>query len=470
MKNIRKDLIGIALASILALFLLTGAPAKGETAEYSDTDRNTAYDATATYVSLGSVGSSYTITAGGDYVLSGTMEGGITVEAGSKDKVHIVLSNASVENPSGPALYVKAADKVVLTLEEGTQNTLRDGAGYAPDAEGADAAVYSKADLTINGTGSLTVNGSTAHGIVSKDDLKIISGSLTVTAVKDAIVGKDSVSIADGVFVLTAGSDGIASTGTEEGKGGVIIENGQYTIMTGGGAAAVTHDTSRRFGRGWQQQQPAKADDTVSMKGIKAQGGLTIMGGTFTLDTEGDALHSNGDLTVRGGQFTISAGDDALHADRAVWVYDGVIQVKSSYEGIEGLTVTVEGGTIDILASDDGINASGGTASGFGSREAPQEGVAVVVNGGTVRVTAANDAIDSNGTITINGGDLNLTSRNAGGGTAALDANGQVALNGGSVVTNDGSENGDGMGGFGGFGGPGQFGDFSGRPGRMGRP
>ncbi len=461
MKNIKKDLFGIALAAILALLLLAGASAKGETAEYSDTDLNTACDAAATCVSLGSAGSGYTITSGGDYVLSGVMEGGITVEAGSKDKVHIMLSNASVENPSGPALYVKTADKVVLTLQGGTQNILRDGAGYAPDAEGADAAVYSKADLTINGTGSLTVNGGTAHGIACKDDLKIVSGTLTVTAVKDAIIGKDSVSILDGVFVLTAGSDGIAATDTEEGKGGVAIENGQFTITTGGGAAAATH-TGRGFGRGWQQ--PVKADDTVSMKGIKAQGALEITGGTFALDTEDDALHSNGDLTLRGGHFTISAGDDALHADKAVWVYDGVIQVNSSYEGIEGMAVTLEGGAIDILASDDGINASGGTAGGFGGREALQQGAAVVINGGTLRVTAANDAIDSNGTITVNGGDLNLTSRNAGGGTAALDANGQVALNGGSIVTNDGSENGGGMGGFG------RFGDFGGRPGRMGRP
>lgn len=457
MKHIRKDLIGIALAAILAVILLTGALAKGEAASYSDTDLNEAYGANATNVDLASVGGSYTITAGGDYVLSGAMEGSIIVQAGDKDKVHIVLNNAAVSNPSGPALYVKTADKVVLTLPDGTKNTLEDGAGYAADAEGADAAVYSKADLTINGTGSLTVTGSTAHGIVSKDDLTIISGSLTVTAVKDALSGKDSVTIRDGAFTLTAGSDGISSDNEEAGKGTVLIEGGQFTITTGGGASAAVY-TVRGFGRGWQQQA-AEDTDTVSMKGIKAQSALEITGGTFVLDTQDDALHSNGDVVVRGGSFDISAGDDAIHADNAATVYGGDIRITASYEGIEGRTVTVEGGSIDIMSSDDGVNAADTALAGFGNRESAQAGVEVVVNGGTLRVTAVNDAIDSNGGITVNGGDLNLYSQNAGGGgTAALDANGQVAVNGGNVVTNDGSENGGGMGGFGG------------RPGRMGRP
>lgn len=457
MKSIRKDLIGIVLAAVLTLFLLTGALAKGEGATYSDTDLTESYGASATFVNLSDADSGYVISAGGDYVLSGTLKGGITVEASDTEKVHIVLNGVSIVNPNGPALYIKTADKVVLTLADGTRNTLQDGENYTLDEEGANAAVYSKADLTINGTGSLTVNGLTAHGIVTKDDLKIISGTLTVTAVKDALRGKDSVTIKDGILTLEAGSDGIASTNTEEGKGFVLIEGGQFVITTGSGAAAAVH-VDMGFGRGWQQTTQT-TDETASMKGIKAQSTLEITGGTFTLDTEDDALHSNGNMIIRGGSFTISAGDDALHANGEVWVYDGLITVADSYEGIEGTKVVVEGGIISILASDDGINATSGTAAAFGNRESPQQGVAVEINGGTLRVTATNDAIDSNGAITINGGDLNLTTLNAGrGGTATLDANGQVTVNGGNVVTNDGSENGGGMGSFGG------------RPGRMGRP
>ena len=195
--------------------------------DYSDRDKDASYDAAAaTKIALSGAGatiegegafaegSTVTISAAGTYVVSGELaDGALVVNATDQDKVQVVLAGASIRNADGAALEVRQADKVFVTLAEGSQNTLADGAEYAL-TEGEDepnAALFSKGDLTINGTGALTVEGNYRHGVNSKDDLVVTGGAITVTAVEDGLRGKDCVKIADGSFTVTAGGDGVKS-------------------------------------------------------------------------------------------------------------------------------------------------------------------------------------------------------------------------------------------------------------------
>lgn len=217
---------------------------------YSDRDKDASYDeAAATKIALAGQGatvsgegaavegSTVIITAAGTYVVSGELTAGsLTVNAGDADKVQIVLSGASIRNEVGSALNIQQADKVFVTLAAGSQNTLADGASYTL-AEGEDepnAALYSKADLTINGTGALTVEGNYRHGVNSKDDLVVTGGTLTVTAKEDGLRGKDCVKVADGSFAITAGGDGVKSNNDEDPtRGFVSIDGGTFAVEAG---------------------------------------------------------------------------------------------------------------------------------------------------------------------------------------------------------------------------------------------
>lgn len=158
-------------------------------------------------------GSTITITDEGTYVISGTLENGmLMVDAEDTDKVQIVLNNASITNETSAALYVREADKVFLTTAPDSENSLSSGDSYvAIDDNNIDAAVFSKSDLTLNGSGTLTISSPAGHGVVSKDDLAVTSGTYTITAASQGLSGKDSVRIADGTLTIQSGKDGILS-------------------------------------------------------------------------------------------------------------------------------------------------------------------------------------------------------------------------------------------------------------------
>lgn len=433
-------------------------------------------------------GTRITLTGEGVYLLSGTLtDGQIVVDAGENDKVQLVLNGVDMTSADSAAIYALEADKVFLTLADGTDNTLSNGGEYvAIDENNIDAVVFAKTDLTLNGTGSLTINAAAGHGVVSKDDLVITQGSYTVTAASHGLSGKDSVSIAGGSFAITAGKDGIHAENADDlSLGSLYIESGSFTIAaqgdavsasgaaeidggtfemtTGEGSASVTMSSSDAAGPGrpgeqvFQEEAAAAEEDTVSQKGIKAEGGLTIHGGTFTLDTVDDGLHTGGELVITDGAFTLSSGDDAIHADGALTIQNGSFTIPYCYEGIEGLSITVEGGMFTITSHDDGLNAAGGAdSSGFGGRSPDQFSADgsdsfITINGGSFTIVSTGDCVDSNGDLTINGGTLDLTCN--GSGNTALDADGTYANNGGDVTTNDGSENNPGQmgGGKGGF-------------------
>ena len=549
--NRRNDMKRIAMPLLLSLSLLlsgcqntdaaspssTPAPADTEpvsvidpSALFSDRDLDGSYDESAavpiqltgetaacTSNAVSIDGTQITLLDEGTYLVSGTLtDGQIVVDADDTDKVQIVLAGAAITCADSAAIYSKNADKVFLTLAEGTENTLTNGGSYtAIDENNIDAVVFSKTDLTLNGSGNLTIDAQAGHGVVSKDELTVTGGGYTVTTAEHGMTGKDSLAVAGGTFTITSGKDGLhAENADDSALGFLYVADGEFTIAaqgdavsasgalqtdggtfeltTGEGSASVTMSTGDSFapggrsggpGRGDgsrpQSEQPAEGETpperpdggqppefptqptdeepafdaqtggvtdteegTVSQKGMKAEGPLTINGGTFTVDSADDCIHSGGALAVTGGTFTLSSGDDAVHSDDAVTIQAGEFSIPYCYEGVEGLSVTVEGGTFEIAAYDDGFNAAGGAdSSGFGGRGeqfSAHEDSFITVNGGTITVVSDGDCLDSNGDLTVNGGTLDLTCN--GNGNTALDCSGSYTNNSGAVTTNDGSE------------------------------
>lgn len=455
-------------------------------------------------------GSTVTITGEGTYILSGTLNDGmVIVDAKDTDKIQLVLDNAAITSSVSAAVYVREADKVFITTASGSQNTLTNGGEYvAIDDNNIDAAVFSKSDLTLNGAGTLTIDAAAGHGIVSKDDLVLTSGTYDITAASQGLSGKDSIRIANGTYTIKSGKDGIHAENTDDSSQGFLyiadgtfaitadgdgmstgaylqIVDGSFSINTGEGSASVTMDTDTMdFEQrgGFQSESTTEEEESVSQKGVKADEAITITGGTFVTDTADDSIHAGGDILVSGGEFELKSGDDALHSDAAVTIQQGTFTIAYCYEGIEGLSVTVNDGIFDITSVDDGINAAGGAdSSGFGGGRPGQEQFSrssdcfIAINSGEFDIVSTGDCIDSNGALTINGGTLNLTCN--GNGDTALDCDGTYENNGGDVTTNDGSENnpgqmGGGMGGQKRMENQGNMGghDRSGEPEEPGRP
>lgn len=314
-----------------------------------------------------------TITAGGTYALSGKLEDGQLVIDAEDQKVELVLNGADLTSKTGAPLYAKGG-KVTLTLAEGTGNTLTDAPEYQGGEDEPTGAVFSKDDLTIGGTGTLTVNGRFQYGIVGKDDLTIEGGNINVTAKTDAIRGKDSVTVNGGTLTVDAGEDGIKSNNDQDAdKGSVTLNGGVFNITAGSDAIQAETALSVTGGEyiltAGGGSGEGRYQGEASCKGLKAGGNLSVAGGNFTLDTLDDAVHANGAVDITGGSFTIAAGDDGIHADGALTISGGDITITKSYEGLEGKSVTVADGVIRVTASDDGVNAADPTAQegpGFG--------------------------------------------------------------------------------------------------------
>ena len=475
--------------------------AQSEAGTFSSADMFTERDLAGTYEESGAVyvtlsddgitgetdgvainGQMVTITAEGTYIFSGTLsEGQIVVDADNA-KVQIVFDNVDITCASSAAVYVKSAEKVFVTLAEGSQNTLRNTDEYvAIDDNNIDAVIFSKSDLTLNGTGSLTIVSAEGHGIVSKDDLKITGGTYDITAAGHALSEKDSVRIADGTFILTAEKDGIhAENADDEEKGYIYIADGDFTItsdgdgmdasnivqiedgtfdITAGGGAAnslKTHESDVPGGPGGGMPQNGERPDGESMprmgekpdgenmpqdtttdesgtstKGIKAGGGMYLNGGTYQIDSADDSIHSNANITIADGTYTLATGDDGVHADDALTVNGGTITVTESYEGLEGLTVTINDGTIDITARDDGVNAAGGTdQSGFGTFGDHFKGMDSADD-------ETEETTDNEMWMELNGGYIHILA-----GGDGVDSNGDLTINGGEIYIDGPSDNG----------------------------
>ena len=409
--------------------------------------------------------SDITITDEGTYIVSGTLtDGTIIINADDTDKIQIVLNGANISRSSYSAVYVLSADKVFITTAEGSENNLTSTGEYIQsDENNVDAVIFSKADLTLNGKGLLSIKADTGHGIVSKDDLVFTSGKYSVTAASHSFSGKDSIRIAGGEYTVISGKDGLHAENADDENSGFLyisggdfritsegdgisagyyarIDGGEYTVTSGGGSSNTSEKSDpMNPGGGFFASPSSGTDDSVSTKGIKAGVGLFINEGTFELDTADDSLHSNGDLSVSGGNISIASGDDGLHADAALTVSGGTINITESYEGIEGLSIDITGGNISIVSADDGINAAGGTdSSGFGGRGgdifAATEGVYINISGGEIYINADGDGIDSNGDLTVSGGKICISGPTDGG-NGSLDYNGTGTISGGVLMS-----------------------------------
>lgn len=431
--------------------------------EFTNNDLNYGYDESSANT-VGENEDIIKITAEGTYVITGRHTQ-IVVSAPDTAKIKIVLKNAAIENSTGPAIYITAADKVFITAYEGTENTVSDGAEYSSEYSGSnvDAAIFSRADLTLNGKGSLSVTGNMKCGIASKDDLVICGLKLTVTSAGRGIEGKDCVKCSDAAVTVNAGGDGIKSTNTEdENRGYVYIESGSYvitaendgieaqtalkisdgdfTLKTGGGSQnAAAHSDGFEM-RGFKQSSEAQStEETESAKAIKCSSLIKIDGGSFNIDSADDAVHSNSDAEINGSSLVISSGDDGIHADDALIINGGDIKISKSYEGLEGTKVTVTGGKIDITSSDDGINAAGGNdGSSIGGRPGENtfnsnSDTQINITGGYILVNASGDGVDSNGSVNMSGGVL-LVSGPTNNGNGAFDYNSSAVITGGTAI------------------------------------
>lgn len=335
---------------------------------FDESDAQTEYSAASSTINLSdyAANSVVTITAAGEYVLSGSLaDGQVVVNVGDDDEVQLYLNNAQITNDSGSAILVENAAKVVITLNNGTVNTVSDGVNYTDlgDDGDEDAAIFSHDDLTINGSGSLTVYANYSDGIESRDDLKISGGYITVTSVDAGLFGNNSLEIESAVLVITS---------------------------------------------------------------------------------DGDTVHSDGDILIESGTLTLNSGDDGIHADGTLTINDGTIDVQQSYEGLEATDVIVNGGTIDIVASDDGINGAGGNDSSAAAStndgrpdNFSNSSGSITINGGTIMITAATsgtgDGLDANGTIVISGGDIVIKMPSSYRDYSSIDYDTSFSLTGGNV-------------------------------------
>lgn len=396
-------------------------------------------------------GSTLTITAAGNYHISGALvDGQIVVDTDDEAIVRLILDGVNISSSTSAPIYIANAEEVLIVLADASQNVLADASSYVfptPEDDEPNAALFSAADLTIYGSGALTVTGNYNDGIASKDGLVIASGTITVTAVDDGIRGKDYLVVESGTLNITAGGDGLKSDNDEDAGTGyiavaagvvnvtaggdaltaensVVISAGDFTLTSGGGSAAVI-------------------DADLSAKGIKAGVSARIDGGTFAINAADDALHSNADIIINAGTFTLATGDDGIHADATLTINDGSIAITRSYEGLESAVITLNGGNIAVVASDDGVNVAGGTdgsgMGGFGRGGRDQFAVTATdyylyINGGYLVVDAAGDGLDANGAIEMTGGTVivNGPTESMNG---ALDYDAWFTMTGGWLVT-----------------------------------
>jgi len=333
-----------------------------------------------------------TFTQGGIYRLSGTLEGGsIIVSAPSDTALQLIFDGAHITGNNTP-LSIKSAGKVILSLAENSQNSLT----------GKDTALFSNSPLTINGPGTLTVQSESGHGIAVKNTLHIAEGNLSIEAAKNGISADTHLQFDSGIITIHSGG------GHENGK----HPPADYADGSNPDSASSFTDKNTKGMGG---------------KGLKSDGDILITNGTFIVDSADDAIHSNASLTISGGSFSVKSGDDALHADSILTVSDGNITVPYCYEGFEAHSVYISGGSIDINAMDDGINATDGTGRNEG------EGELICISDGTVRIKALGDGLDSNGSVEIRGGYITVVCPKDGD-SASLDYAKTGEISGGTFI------------------------------------
>lgn len=346
-----KRFTGFLTCVILLAALFTVPASAASSAVYTAEEQFTERDLQQTADLTGAVrytvsdGQDIRITSAGVYIITGTASDvTVIIEAEKDDKVQLVLDGVSITNADFPAIYIKSADKVFVTVS-GDSSLSVTGTFRADGSTNTDGVIFSKVDLTLNGTAALTIS-STNNGIVGKDDLKITGGTYRINAYSKAIEANDSIRVAGGTINLTAGMDGLHAENEEDAtKGYVYISGGSLTIYAGDDGI---HGTS-----------------VVQLDGgalnIRAAEGVE---GTY--------------IQINGGVISIQSSDDGINAARKSNAYTPMIEINDG-----DMTIVMGGG------DTDGIDANGH----------------IIVNGGIIRVTG-NSTFDYDGTAQYNGGTI----------------------------------------------------------------
>ena len=426
-------------------------------------------------------GNVYTVTSAGTYTATGLLEGQIVISAGEDDEVVLELSGATIKNGTDSPIKVLSAGDVDISAKKGTENVVNDtrSAKTADDADQGEGAIYANCDLKIKGTGTLVVNASYNNGIHTTKDLTVQKLSLKVNAYGNALKGNDSISVISGtVAAISTNGDGLKTENTDVNKNGVTrgnitVSGGTLTVYAAGDGIQAAHNFEMTTGEegtaptvtvytGSYSGYTASGASTTSYKGVKVQNELNIKDGTITLQTYDDGLHADygtsfddgtkgqGTINVSGGavnmnvyapenktaggrqgpggwsgQQTVS-GADGIHADGVLNISGGVINIDSAYEGLEANVINVSGGKTIVAANDDGVNATKGNSTAL-----------INVTGGYLDVTVSpsgdTDGIDSNGTYQQTGGVVIARGPNSDM-SAAIDADGSVSISGGTLI------------------------------------
>ena len=377
---------------------------------FTNNDLNGAWDsARATKIVLkgdrASVSGSGAYVYNGDVIINGTglydvsgalSDGSIIVDAHGTSKVWVRLSGAEIYCSDNAAFRVEQADKVFLTLAEGADNRIESGAEFSQEALDANVkgALFARDDLTINGSGSLTVRSGYRHGIAANDDLVITGGTITVEAPRDAIHANDSLRLCDASLTLKGGDEGI---------------------------------------------------DVDAVDGY-----FYMPSGRVEIDAGDDGVCVEGDILFAGGELTVAAADDGIHSGASIYIYGGTVLLSECFEGIEAIAVELHGGEVTMYPHDDGINANGNVLNGFvtlPSAEAAQAGsddaaeTYVLVAGGSLTIVNRDaqdaDGIDSNGSIYITGGTVRISLPDSGTNNAidfGSENGGAARISGGTVI------------------------------------
>ncbi len=440
-------------------------------------------------------GNVYTVTAAGTYVLSGYLEGQVIVDSGETGEVVLELSGVTITSGEDSPIKILSASDVDVSAKKDTENLIKDtrSAKTAENDDQGEGAIYAKTDLKIKGSGTLVVEAGYSNGIHTTKDLTIQKVTLKVIARNNALKGNDSITVTSGtVAAISTNGDGVKTENTDANKNGVtrgdiLLTGGSVTVYAAGDGFQSARDFVMQAGEtetpsvtiytGSYSGYTASDASVTSYKGVKVQNELLISAGEITIQSFDDGLHADqgtslldgtkgkGDILISGGTVTMNvyapetktamgrsgpggfggpggsgrpgssgggfqpqtvAGADAIHADGVLTVSGGTIRIDSAYEGMEANVINITGGETVVAANDDGVNACKGTST-----------PAVNVTGGLLDVTVSpngdTDGIDSNGTYLQTGGVV-ITRGPSSQMAAALDADGSVTVSGGTLI------------------------------------
>lgn len=389
---------------------------------FSDRDLSGDYDASAceqiTLSDEGSVSDSkgvtinentITITQEGQYLIEGALSDGmIIVDVDKTQKVQLILNGVNINSETSAPIYVRQADKVFVTLADGTTNTLTNaGTFIAIDDNNIDAVIFSKDDLTLNGTGSLSINSPAGHAIVSKNDLVITNGTYDITSALHALSGKDSVAIADGNFTIVAGKDAIHSQDDEDDTVGKVF-------ITGGNISC-----------------------SVESDGISAINEINIMAGKIVIEKSYEGLEARC-INISGGEIDLTSSDDGLNAtDKRNTSTDQTTQNQTSemipdQTEIKESAMKPENSAPDAEQNQVDWKMNRGAGGGGGENDT-QSDASINISGGIVKINAEGDGIDSNGYLTVSGGEIYIAGP-SNSGNGALDYGIDATISGGIII------------------------------------